>query len=205
MTGSNAQWYNGMLLLSSFFGCRLIWGSWQSIVVFSDIYQVFTDSTPGARNPITGGALYLAQPKNIAEDIGALCTSPTCMQSQAEVLRFANMTEIPMWLGLTYLASNLMLNALNWYWFSKMVGTVLKRFRTPADSSATAAEKKSLVDEKGNVKVGDLVVDAAGALQDEHSGEILVPAGILPEGVDEKIASAVEGVREEARKRRVVA
>jgi hypothetical protein len=31
----------------------------------------------------------------------------------------------------SYLASNLTLNGLNWYWFSKMIATIRKRFDPP--------------------------------------------------------------------------
>lgn len=40
---------------------------------------------------------------------------------------------MPLWLGLTYLASNLVLNALNIYWFGKMIDTIRKRFEAPKE------------------------------------------------------------------------
>ena len=38
MTGSRPQWLNGMMLLFSFFCCRLVWGTYQSIRVYQDVW-----------------------------------------------------------------------------------------------------------------------------------------------------------------------
>lgn len=38
---------------------------------------------------------------------------------------------MPLWLALSYLASNITLNCLNFYWFGKMIDTIRKRFQTP--------------------------------------------------------------------------
>ncbi len=39
MTGGKLQWYNGMLLLSVFFGCRLVWGTYNSLRVYQDVWH----------------------------------------------------------------------------------------------------------------------------------------------------------------------
>jgi len=38
LTGSNYQLYNGLLLIATFFGCRVVWGPIQSFAVFHDVY-----------------------------------------------------------------------------------------------------------------------------------------------------------------------
>jgi hypothetical protein len=47
------------------------------------------------------------------------------------IMRFAGEEYIPIWLGFTYLGSNVILNTLNFFWFGKMIDAVWKRF-TPA-------------------------------------------------------------------------
>jgi hypothetical protein len=85
---------------------------------------------------------------------------------------------IPIWLAVTYLSSNVVLNSLNFYWFGKMIETVRKRF----DKNAAAPPSKATdaqLDEKTNGKAdGDtnatrrrrrrkssLVLDVADGLQ----------------------------------------
>ena len=38
---------------------------------------------------------------------------------------------VPLWLAAAYLGANVVLNCLNWYWFSKMIATIRKRFPPP--------------------------------------------------------------------------
>lgn len=49
MTGSTAQLINGILLLATFGGSRLIWGTYQSMNMYRDIWTAY--STPG-ENPV---------------------------------------------------------------------------------------------------------------------------------------------------------
>ena len=114
MTGSKAQLVNGLMLITTFFCCRLVWGSWQSIVVFSDIFYAM-------RQP--GTMVSVGQEHNATI---VASTDPT-----KEVMRFAHEETLPMWLAGAYLASNIVLNALNWFWFEKMIAAVRKRF-TPS-------------------------------------------------------------------------
>lgn len=91
MTGSKPQLYNGVLLLTVFFFCRVVWGPYQSIKVYRDVYNA-----------------YMNPPLTREEGI-----------------------PIPTWLVLVYLGSNILLNSLNYYWFSRMIETVRKRFSEP--------------------------------------------------------------------------
>ncbi|EFY84865.1 DUF887 domain protein [Metarhizium acridum CQMa 102] len=109
MTGSKAQLYNGFLLLFSFFSCRLIYGTYQSVMVFRDIW-------------------------------GAISRHPSPSSLQLMTMQFAtDVSTIPPWLGAVYLASNLTLNGLNFYWFVMMIKAVRKRFE-PGQQSQTEVE-----------------------------------------------------------------
>ncbi|KAI9761543.1 MAG: SWI/SNF complex component snf12 [Chaenotheca gracillima] len=114
MTGSKMQWYNGILLLSTFFGCRLVWGTYQSVRVYQDVWSAL--QTPGAApaTTLTPDQLNLQS------------------RSDSEIMRFAGPQLVPAWLAITYLGSNIVLNTLNFYWFGKMIETVRKRFQ-PAE------------------------------------------------------------------------
>jgi hypothetical protein len=63
----------------------------------------------------------------------------------------------------TYLSSNLILNSLNFYWFSKMIETVMKRFRDPVPAQVIA-ETETKVGEK---VINNVVLDAATKLEEE--------------------------------------
>lgn len=98
MTGSRAQLYNGFLLLFTFFSCRLVYGTYQSVRVFDDIWA-------------------------------AMDNNPSVASLNSATMGFANeASTVTVWLGAIYLASNLTLNGLNFYWFIMMVKAVRKRF-----------------------------------------------------------------------------
>lgn len=118
MTGSKVQLYNGIILLCTFFGCRLCWGSYQSVRVFYDVYRA-----------ITAGELVLQDP-----ELGKLNNGTTVDPSAiptSDIMRFAGDRTVPLWLAACYLLSNLTLNGLNWFWFGKMIETIRKRFDPP--------------------------------------------------------------------------
>ena len=120
MTGSRPQWYNGMMLLGSFFACRLVWGTWQSFNVYRDVWNALR--TPGI-------ALYEDHALRYASALNST-SAPTEIAANAEVMKFATVdSTVPAWLAITYLGSNIVLNSLNWFWFSRMIETVTKRFR----------------------------------------------------------------------------
>jgi len=118
MTGSRPQWYNGILLLSSFFCCRLLWGTYQSVRVYQDVwaglhYESSTSQAAGM----------------VFEPLG----------EADEVMRFAGNRALPSWLAGVYLGSNIVLNTLNFYWFGKMIETIKSRFR---ESKGKAGKEK---------------------------------------------------------------
>lgn len=130
MTGSRGQLYNGIALLFTFFGCRLFWGTWQSLRVYKDLWSAFRH-TPAAAA--------------LADQNGA--------PNHDLIMTFAGDRPIPLWLPLTYLASNVLLNALNWHWFGKMIATLRKRFEKPAEEKSAVAVAAKTTGANGTVKV----------------------------------------------------
>ena len=117
MTGGKAQLVNGIALLATFFGSRLVWGTYQSVMVYRDILAVLQHSDDGLGS-IAG--------------IGG---------ESAGVMRFSGGKVLPLWLAYTYLGSNSLLTVLNFYWFWRMIETVTKRFRSPPDRKPKLASE----------------------------------------------------------------
>ncbi|KAL2866725.1 TLC domain-containing protein [Aspergillus lucknowensis] len=182
MTGSTLQWYNGMLLLFVFFSCRLIWGTWQSAIVYVDMFnalkQTWSASPSSSQLSPVDITAEVFHPRND----GALCINESCVRANAEISKYSKYTAggVPTWLVITYVTSNLILNGLNYYWFSKMIETVMKRFRQPATPAAdqeSIKEKRSPQDKNKENTMEDLaqraVLDAAAKLEQEEGSLFL--------------------------------
>jgi hypothetical protein len=110
MTGSKLQLYNGIALLVTFFSCRLVYGTFQSIMVYIDMWKAIHTS------PDAG---YLA----------AALSNSTMADPNYNVMAFVTDAQpIPVWRAGLVVASNITLNSLNWHWFFKMIAAVRKRF-----------------------------------------------------------------------------
>lgn len=205
MTGSRAQWYNGMALLFSFFACRLVWGSWQTVIVYMDMWNALQQTWSAAAAPLSEPVSINAHVFYPARD-GRLCVNEACARANAEITKFKEHTAggVPTWLVVTYVGSNLILNFLNFYWFSKMVETVLKRFRTPADAAGMKKGTKEPVSAEKDAQlkediVHDVVLEAASKLEQQETAILQDELSSL----HEKISSSVDsGLGEELRKRR---
>jgi hypothetical protein len=81
---------------------------------------------------------------------------------------------IPMWLAICYLASNLTLNSLNWFWFSKMIATIRKRFDPPMGTRKP--------EQKTNEKV-EVAEDDKVLVEGSH---VETPGVMTPADMDEK-------------------
>ncbi|KAJ5585182.1 uncharacterized protein N7459_004982 [Penicillium hispanicum] len=201
MTGSRAQWYNGMLLLSVFFCCRLVWGTWQSVLVYKDMWNALkqTWTASAGSSPLQAPVSVNAHVFHPTRD-GSMCIDESCARANAEISRFKDYTAagVPTWLVLTYVASNLVLNFLNYFWFGKMVETVLKRFRGPP---AQPDEKKK-EGEKGvrlENLTQDVVLEAATKLEQEQADLLTGDLSVTKE----QISSATDaGMGDELRRRR---
>ena len=200
MTGGKAQWYNGMMLLFTFFSCRLIWGTYQSVHVYIDMWKALSQTWSASASSSS-----LLDPVNISAQVfqardGSLCMNEACAKAQAQVDKYSKYTAggTPTWLVVTYVVSNLVLNTLNYYWFSKMVETVLKRFRSPAKENKDIKQEplQAAQDEIAN---NDIILDAAARLEQEQGGPLLADE-------QRKFASALDinttGLAEELRKRK---
>ena len=127
MTGGALQWYNGIILLATFFFSRLVWGTLQSVWVFRDIWAIMQTTVPTVRDLHSSPGSSIFVPRD-----GQLCMGKnSCVVAQSEVMKFAAAnpaTSVPFWLAMTYLGSNAILHSLNFYWFGRMIETVRKRF-----------------------------------------------------------------------------
>ncbi|KAF2169446.1 hypothetical protein M409DRAFT_20665 [Zasmidium cellare ATCC 36951] len=121
LTGSAVQAINGAFLVGTFFGCRLVWGNISSFWTFYDIFKAVRYGHSNLTNFETGApaAFTVQELLSIYSD------------EQGQRLAFAGRQNVPIWLGLVYLASNLTLNSLNIFWFGKMIETIRKRFDPP--------------------------------------------------------------------------
>ncbi|KAL4919330.1 TLC domain-containing protein [Aspergillus aurantiobrunneus] len=176
MTGSSLQWYNGMALLVVFFFCRLFWGTWQSVIVYKDMFAALGQTWAASSSPLT--PVDITAEIFQARDGGLLCINEACVRANAEITKYAKYTAsgIPTWLVVTYVTSNLILNGLNYYWFSKMIETVMKRFRPSASApkQAPAKETKNPTEHnKENSAMEQAVFDAATKLEQEEGSLFL--------------------------------
>ncbi|KAF8864432.1 Metallo-dependent hydrolase [Acephala macrosclerotiorum] len=162
MTGSKAQLYNGLMLLFTFFCCRLCWGTYQSVRVYQDVWNALH------HKPATAGINIDALNNGTASALDA-AAGKSAAPIHSEIMRFAGEEYVPLWLAFTYLGSNIVLNTLNFYWFGKMIQAVKKRF-TPAKEGkrrekpivtrSTSANGKSRVDiDDTEVRKRNIVVD----------------------------------------------
>lgn len=196
LTGSKLQWYNGMLLLFTFFCCRLVWGTYQSAHVYYDVWQILKIDLAdvlhsGTELPITS--------KNAANLFsvrdGGLCLGDrSCVAAQSEVMKFVDQkSHVPWWIVAVYLVSNVTLNALNWYWFGKMIETVRKRFKGH-EESAEGAERTGLQRRKS------VVEHAADTLDHEVLSGPVTPGNELAEKA--AMSSGRDGGAEIGRRRK---
>ncbi|KAL2824640.1 TLC domain-containing protein [Aspergillus cavernicola] len=203
MTGSSLQWYNGMALLIVFFCCRLIWGTWQSVIVYMDMFEALKQTWSPSPS------LTLFSPVDITAQVfqprsdGSLCINEACVKANAQISKYSKYTAggVPTWLVFTYITSNIILNGLNYYWFSKMIETVMKRFRGPSTSDSQRAPAKGSRNPKEENKenaVEDLaqqaLLDAASKLGQEEgslflgddvSNNLSAASGVDPGHVEE--------------------
>ena len=113
MTGGRAQLINGIALLTTFSGSRLVWGAYQSVKVYQDLAHVL-------RIPASESQIWF---------------------DRSEMMRYSDTPVLPLWLAYSYLISNTLLTVLNFYWFWRMIETVTNRFRSPRENRAKLASE----------------------------------------------------------------
>ena len=147
MTGSSIQLYNGLALISTFFSCRLVYGTYQSFLIFKDIWHAV------GNNPAL----------------------PHLEETQTGTMRFVTEnTTVPVWLAVAYLASNITLNSLNSYWFFKMIQALYKRFQPPTEAPSLeekSAAKSSALEPSSSSKLKSRV---AGPVDGEPELDVVI-------------------------------
>jgi hypothetical protein len=121
-TGGTLQLVNGIILLITFAGCRLVYGTYGTYSLWSDIFSMVRAARVAPNSPpLLFSPFAVNATTSFNNPIEAL-----------QVVKFAPLTPyIPTWLWVANLASNLVLNILNWYWYSQMVSAIRKRFPPP--------------------------------------------------------------------------
>jgi hypothetical protein len=164
MTGTKPQLYNGILLLFTFFSCRLVWGTYQSVRVYQDVWQALHH-----------------QPATTSINIDALngtaaATGKSAAPLHDDVMRFAGDEFVPLWLAFTYLGSNVVLNTLNFYWFGKMIETIRKRFQPPKEvkrKEKAITTRSTGANGKAKIEINETEVRRRNVADDESIDPIL--------------------------------
>jgi hypothetical protein len=121
-TGGTLQLVNGVILLITFAACRLVYGSYASYSLWSDIFTMVRAARAAPNTPPLAFSTFALE----------AATSFNNPVEAIQVLKFAPLTpHVPAWLWIANLASNLTLNILNWYWYSQMISAIRKRFPPP--------------------------------------------------------------------------
>lgn len=148
MTGSRAQLVNGIVLLFTFFSCRLVWGTYHSIKLYQDLWTAIRHTPLTA--DIHPEAMYKDTPGS-REALAGRSAAPI----HSNVMRFARDEYVPIWLAVAVAGSNVVLNTLNYVWFRKMIQTLQRRFQsTTGDSKKEAPVVTRSTGIDGKVKIG---------------------------------------------------
>jgi hypothetical protein len=166
MTGSWQQLVNGIALLSTFFGCRLVWGTYQSVRVYQDVWAALH------HKPATAGIDLDLLSNGTASALDA-AAGHSAAPLRSDIMRFAGEEYIPLWLAFTYLGSNVVLNTLNFYWFGQMIEALRKRFQPPKEEKKkdkATATRSTGANGKPNIDVDETEVRRrkGGEGGDEH-------------------------------------
>lgn len=144
------------------------------------MWHAVTQSRAMAHSPFLDGVKTDA-PVFKFSDGAALCADESCLRANAEIAQFAHhFTEaaLPQWLPIIYVVANLILNSLNYYWFTQMIDAIMKRFR-----QEPAGKKRDEVLDPQRELPPDFILDAAEKLRQEQGyfetgdgAELAVPA-----------------------------
>ncbi|RDL34782.1 Uncharacterized protein BP5553_07910 [Venustampulla echinocandica] len=110
MTGSRAQLYNGLALISVFFSCRIVWGAYSSFNIYRDVWNArhFDHTLKSSTNE--------------------------------EMMMYGRDTALPVWLVVLYLGGHVTLQVLNVFWLGRMIAAIKKRFSSPSSGTAKKEE-----------------------------------------------------------------
>ena len=189
MTGSLPQLINGVCLITTFFSCRLVWGSYMTIAVFGDVWKAlnYDPTNSMINNHILAKYAYNQTSYDSTSASTSESTSAQVIPAaDAEVMRFVPLhsetgqldLRIPFWLAASYLASNLVLHGLNVFWFGRMIETIRKRFDPPLGTRRSKAERRGK-DGTDDVKmsVASAAESLAAVTADDDAGNVRSVSG----------------------------
>ncbi|KAF7192974.1 putative TLC domain-containing protein C17A2.02c [Pseudocercospora fuligena] len=129
LTGSIYQAVNGIFLVTTFFCCRLAWGTYGSWNVSRDVYRA-TFARPSAA---------ISTAEQVSQS-SALAASDDLL---GQTVAFMATRPLPVWLGLSYLTANVSLTLLNVFWFLKMMQAIRKRFVPQTHGREARSDKQN--------------------------------------------------------------
>jgi len=121
-TGTTIQLVNGICLMAAFFGCRLVWGTFQTVNLSKDAFEAWRASAVAECFKPQKGASTAAE---AAAAAAAVCS-----------------TDFPTRLLTVYLIGNTVLSVLNVYWFRLMLKALRKRFTPEAATEGDSGKGK---------------------------------------------------------------
>ncbi|KAK4569373.1 hypothetical protein LTR86_003136 [Recurvomyces mirabilis] len=184
LTGSTIQAVNGAVLTFSFFGCRIVWGIYNSFNTFHDIYSAYTAGHANA--PLLTSDSNMRT--SVSGDMGIY------YDNGRQESAFMGEQYLPLWLPAIYLASNLVLNALNIWWFYKMVATIRKRFDPPFGTKGVGPDIPYYEPGSRAKTMTDSVMDTVQAAK-EKVGLSVGAAAADPDEIDVQRGVYADGTR----------
>lgn len=183
------QAINGVFLVGTFFGCRLVWGLWNSFIVFQDQLTLHLrgHTNYSLRHPIGKHT----SPYTV-EQLLALRSDKI-----AQLDAFNREQYIPLWIPVVYLISNLTLNGLNVFWFGKMIETIRTRFDPPWGTKGVGSDKVHYQPKLEDSEDSDLGVGAPGKVHERRASQLShgKPTGIADGAVDGAPPEATAGAK----------
>jgi hypothetical protein len=143
-TGSTVQLVNGIGLIAAFFGCRLIWGNYQTVQLSLDALSAWKVSASAGCFNIHGGHHHRS---SSSASSSLYATSPPTTPHPLPLCS----ADFPTRLLTVYLVGNTILSALNIYWFGLMLKALRKRFTPAVEQSSSSTVSVSGTDRKGTV------------------------------------------------------
>ena len=137
MTGSDTQLYNGVVLMTTFFGSRLVWGAYNCFRVFPDMLRALE-----YQKTAEGKAWLAEQRARATVDATATAALEGGEWKEIQMARMTAPRVLPLWIAVVYLGAYVVLMALNVVWFGKMIETIRARFDPPLGTRKVKEEKK---------------------------------------------------------------
>ena len=142
MTGSTLQLLNGILLMTTFAGSRLIWGGYNCFRVFPDLWKALQ------YQKTKEGMAWLAEEQAKAAidaaATAAMAAGSATAEERMELLtaRLTAPKALPEWVAGVYVVAYVVLMVLNVFWFWKMVETLRARFEPPLGTKRVETKKE---------------------------------------------------------------